>query len=875
MIQPSPQPDEAVTLAKALILQAVQQMHMGLEEATRYVGETMRVSPELLHAAFQLLDDARKGNTAMGMAVTNQSTYAGGDWYLGAVRGGHWERYYDLLRSRSTPGLDSLDNETRHIVSLLADPNRQGATRKGLVMGNVQSGKTRNFAGVVAKAVDAGYRVVIVLSGMYNNLRSQTQTRLDSQLFEGEGWYPLTDAESDFEPVLRPQELLLHQPAVCAVVKKNPARLSKLVRMMRDVPVEVRRIRPVLIIDDEADQATPNSLAAKKKISAINRHMRNLWATVPTGTYVAYTATPFANVLMDPDVEEELFPSDFITTIEPGQGYFGAERLFGIADTVGDDGCDTNPGLDMVRSVPSYDAGQLRPPSDAAVRAAFDPDLPSSLVDAFTWFVVATAIRKARRQQAHSSMLVHTTHYTAPHYAMRRRIERLIQKDLAKVRGGEFGRFHAAWKAESRRAATEATVALPTWEEIRDWIPLVLGEAEVIVDNGSSDDRLNYEDGKWRTVVAVGGGTLSRGLTLEGLVVSYFTRTTNTYDTLMQMGRWFGYRPGYEDLPRVWVTDGLDKDYAFLAGVERDLRAEIQSVQGSEFTPAQVGVKVRAHPGRLQITAANKMFSAQVVQLGLSGTANQTFILDASSRSTIEKNVAAAETLISGRELHPIPWAQDRYLANGVAGGRVCAFINSFRVHEDQAWLADAENRERMTEWVSKWASGSVWNVVLFGNSADLATDRKTLLGTVSVGGVRLRCVNRSAMLGSTPARVDLKAIMSPDDRLCDIPPSLYEAQPHGTDADRRRIRRLLGGGNGLIVIYPISANSKAGARSRDRMDMPVDFHQLGFSVFFPNINDTGGREGAFVSVRRTWEVPDTVEGDDPNAEDEEDPQDG
>ena len=216
----------------------------------------------------------------------------------------------------------------------------------------------------------------------------------------------------------------------------------------------------------------------------------------------------------------------------------------------------------------------------------------------------------------------------------------------------------------------------------------------------------------------MGGGTLSRGLTLEGLVVSYFTRTSNAYDTLLQMGRWFGYRNGYEDLPRVWVTKGLDDDYAFLARVELDLRSEIDSVQGSEFTPAQIGVRVRAHPGRLQVTAANKMWSASTVQLGLSETSNQTFILAAAH---LENNVRAVEGLMSGSTVAELPWQRSRHIAHRINGSKLREFLSAFIAHPDQKWLSEPDNLANIQRWIELNADGPVWNVVLAANSRETA----------------------------------------------------------------------------------------------------------------------------------------------------------
>ncbi|WP_156415656.1 Z1 domain-containing protein [Terrabacter sp. Soil811] len=857
---------EDIQMCKRTILGEVTVGRIPLEQARRQVKRVMR--PELVDAAYDEILLEMATNLSVDSAVTNSETYSapGAAWYHPSTVGPCWAHYLSKLTAARSPALGELDRQTREIVALLANPNAPGSRRKGLVMGSVQSGKTRNFAGVAAKAADAGYKMIIVLAGMHDNLRDQTQARLDEQLFDGARWYSLTAAGQDYEEIPGPEQVLENMPVVVAVVKKNTHRLARLVRTLKDVSPQARRRFPILIIDDEADQATPNSKAQQARISAINGRLRDLWGLVETGSYLAYTATPFANVLIDPDESKDLFPSDFIKTIPPGDGYFGAERVFGLSETVDEQGNGAE-GLDMVRPIKASDALSLRAPSDRDARQVFDPEAPESLVEAFRWFVVATAIRRARGQAGHSSMLVHTTHYTDPHAALQARLDDLVNRSLEEVRDGDMSGYVKSWKEEATRVASEATVPLPSWQQVAAEIEGVLASVDVIVDNGRSDDRLNYNDDHPRTVIAVGGGTLSRGLTLEGLVVSYFTRTSNAYDTLLQMGRWFGYRPKYEDLPRVWVTEGLDDDYAFLARVELDLRSEIESVQGSEFTPAQIGVRIRAHPGRLQVTAANKMWAANVVQLGLSETSNQTFILRANDA---QHNVGVVEELLAGLELDPVPWQNHRYMARGISGSRVSAFLDGFAVHPDQHWLHDPENLSNIQQWISANAAGHSWDVVIAANSRLLAVDGATPLGSLRLAGLDLPCLNRAPLSGSSAERLDFKAIASPSDRIADIDPEDYGDSPKSDDAQRRRIRRTHAGGQGLLVIYPLSGQSKAapppaGERAW-RMDMPVHDPMLGFAIFFPAVNDATGDQGTFVSVRTTWEVPDTAEGDEDDA---------
>lgn len=826
------------------ILAHSQAKKIGFEEAALQLKVSVPMLAPYINEALASITSSLQNVRLFPNVVASEGYGQDQAWYLGAVPDGHWAKYFAMLQKSGADGLAALEEETHQITSLLASPHHPGSRRKGLVMGNVQSGKTRNFAGVIARAVDAGYKLVIVLSGLHNNLRDQTQARLDKDLFDEPGWYPLTNAASDFTAVTKPQELLINLDVLCAVVKKNSRRLHNLRAMLKQISPEVRRKSPILIIDDEADQATPNSQKAKDKISTINGALRDLWALVETGTYVGYTATPFANILIDPDLEQDLFPSDFITVIEPGAGYFGAERVFGIAEEVSDDGIVVSEGLNVVRKIPAADVAALKPPSDADLRKQFDPDLPGSLRAALSWFIVATAIRWARDQREHSSMLVHTTHYADPHFAMKGRIEAEILRLLKLAHSGDMSALRSAYDAEAACLTGETTEPLPSWSAVEVQLLDVLQHVRVIVDNGSkAADRLNYSTEHKQTVVAVGGGTLARGLTLEGLVVSYFTRTSNTYDTLLQMGRWFGYRSGYEDLPRLWVSPGLDEEYAFLARVEQDLREEIKSVASSEFTPKEVGVKVRTHPGRLAVTSAAKLASAKVVQLGLSGVASQTFILDGSSEALVRGNFDAVEALLEGVSLTTVNWAPAKLMATGVSGIRVAQFLKSFKAHEKQKWLMDAENQSQTRDWVEKWAPGEVWNVMLAGRSAGQGDQ------PLSIAGESVYPLRRAPLSGSSPEHINLKAVMSQTDRIADIEPSLFGSEPVKTDADRRRVRRKHGANRGLIVVYPLSPDATAEGNP-ERMSMPVDYPQLAFAIVFPVVNDEQGKEGTFVSVR-------------------------
>lgn len=841
-----------------------------IDGAAEQVARQLRrvVSRDFVLKVVNTFKNEMAQNRVVKNAVLDKNAYQGSR--PGLMRDGRqWLKYVAVLERSGAPGMDELDRTTKDVCSLLAAPGEPGTRRKGLVMGNVQSGKTRHFAGLIARAVDMGYRFVIVLSGLHNNLREQTQSRLDRDLFRDEEyWHHLTRVDNnDFDPMSEMVSLMGRnsQLRLCAVVKKNKTRLRNLEMSLR----EVRRRCPILIVDDEADQATPNSEKNRRKISAINAELRKIWALVPSGSYVAYTATPFANVLMDPDDEEDLFPSDFVYTLDPGDGYLGAEQVFGLASPDPSDPGPQSDGLDMVRIIPAEDARELKPPSRKSLRYDFDPELPGSLVEAVEWFVVASAVRRARGHREHSSMLVHTTHYTHPHFAMQGRLQDLMdhmREEVRVHRGTGLTPFHESWEREYRRIPTPDGQPDLTWDDVADHVPEVLEETEVIVDNGMSEDRLNYSEDHPRTVIAVGGGTLSRGLTLEGLVVSYFTRASSTYDTLMQMGRWFGYRSGYEDLPRIWVADGLDQDYAFLALVEKDLRDEIRSVEGSEFTPRQVGIKVRSHPGRLEITAAGKMANARVVQLSMSGVRQQTFIMDGRPHLT-RQNLETLETLLSAHDL--CLWGNDghRWIARGVTTAEVVTFLRDYQFHKDQKVFTEPRLFEPTIEWLERFTSGNNWNIVLAGNSTSGAG---MTLGELRVAGVRVPMLRRAPLRGSTVEKLDFKAVMSPMDRLADIDPDAFRALSHGTDPERMAVRRDLAHGDGLIVVYPISHLTTRNQESFSRMDMPsgVGEDLYGFGIVYPNVG--GAEQGDFVSVRSSVEASMDGPEEDDEWEDEE-----
>lgn len=849
-----------------------------LEQATQSTARGMGIDPSGLAPAIESIRRDGRRNMILDSppgvfdpGIADEVRLAG--WYTGPEAGDElWPRLKVKLESGGMADVvEEIDQASTKVVAHLADPHIRGLSKRGLVVGYVQSGKTANYTAVMAKAADAGYRLFIVLSGLHNNLRQQTQVRLTNDLVD-DGWVPLTSDDADFGNVVGGAAILAGGVKSIAVVKKNQARLRSLRDWLRDIPEETRRRAPVLLLDDESDQATPNSATGREQYTRINALVRQIWGELPTGTYVGYTATPFANIFMDPSDEEELYPADFVIDLPRPENYFGAERVFGREPL---DEADTpDPGLDMVRDVSDDDAVGIKPPSGKEARGSFDPPLPESLIDAVVWFLVATAIRRARGQRtAHSSMLVHTTHYIQPHFAMQGRLRALVEGLRADLRQGDVSSFIDTYDHEATRAGEVATVPLPTWAQVERELPQVLDDVRVLVDNGSSEDRLDYrrtQDGEPipETVIAVGGGTLSRGLTLEGLVVSYFTRTSNTYDTLLQMGRWFGYRPGYEDLPRIWMQKYLADEFKFLALVEEEIRQDMHHMERMRVTPRELGLRVRAHPGRLAIVARNKMQHADLVRVSFEGQRLQTFLFHETDTHVIDANHRAVRGLISaGQSTTPavLQPSAPRWSFADLPANLIIDFLTAYRFHPDQAGMRP----DHMTGWIRRAAPDSLWNLVVIGSDkVRKHPDGSVIeLGEIDLGlSQPIPCVNRAPLVDPSVGTANIKALLSHNDWFADLGPSAARGLGDAAQ-DPRQVRRAQCEGRGLVIIYPVSKNSVPmgpARRTNSRRNMAAADHLVGVGVIFPELDRHGlAEEGSYFSVRPDWEVDVQEDADD------------
>jgi Z1 domain len=607
----------------------------------------------LLHSRFNIRMDL--GETLLG---TDEHT----PWLdkrRGAIDPYYWSRYRQLLiRSGWSPlVVATLDRATDDLLDLLGNPTSEVEwRRRGLVLGDVQSGKTASYAALICKAADAGYRMIILLTGTLENVRRQTQERLDAAFvgFDSRDYLDsakarrtrhigvglidkrrdgvvFTSRERDFRKsaanALNLSLQSLNEP-VLVVTKKNKGVLNRLSSWLRVHNVVDQRGQidlPLLVIDDEADNASINTRSNPGETTAINRSIRDLLGLFRRSSYVGFTATPFANIFIDPSSTDEmlgddLFPRDFIHVLEPPTNYVGMNKLFPTDDP--DEALPSTPDQDSI--IRTIDDADHWLPADHKKEA--EPEgLPDSLRAALRCFLLTCTVRDLRASTGqegrgggiHRSMLVNVSRFTA----VQNRVASALHLALEDVRRAIrlYGKLPPA-SAESqsddiaamaRTFADEFSSCGFAWSTVLPTMNDAIGPIRVqAVNQGTGAASLDYgvtDQPPGVRVIAVGGNSLSRGLTLEGLSTSYFLRNAKAYDTLLQMGRWFGYRDGYEGLCRLWLTDEAEGWYCHVTEATAELKREFLRMKRRKATPREFGLRVRTHPDTLIITARNKM----------------------------------------------------------------------------------------------------------------------------------------------------------------------------------------------------------------------------------------------------------------------------
>lgn len=582
-----------------------------------------------------------------------------------------WERYRRFLLEKSSldeRSIDILDHKTLpNILNCLADPNEQFEGKRtpcrGLIIGDVQSGKTSTYIGLICKAADAGYKVIILLAGTTESLRQQTQERIDEGIIGytfpkdikqstgvkvGVGEYTSTRPASAFTSVQRDfvgsadklaTSIHLHNSIVVFVCKKNVSVLHKLYKWIEEQNMDVVKgyvDAPMLLIDDEADNASVNTKLDETDPTKTNKIIRNICNLFKNSTYVGFTATPFANIFIDPESvdsmkQADLFPENFIYSLPTPSTYIGAKKIFYpngdyysnlrfISDIVEPDYSSEEYKEMVNEDVDTLNSGTFY----YLHKKEWDGIFPDSLREATLCFFIANTMRDLRGDiSAPRSMLINMSRFV--------KVQRVICDHIVDI----YNSVLSVLKYDFSEKDSE-NVNIPLYKELEKLLNThfshvndisskrvlnkkalldAISNIQIVVVNGSkTSSKLDYKSNPHLRVIAIGGLALSRGLTLEGLLTSYFYRNTATFDVLMQMGRWFGYRRKYEDLFQIWTSQSSALWYAEIAEASELLKEDIQKMYEQHLTPKDFGLKVRDNCEALQITASNKMRSASQFQ---------------------------------------------------------------------------------------------------------------------------------------------------------------------------------------------------------------------------------------------------------------------
>jgi hypothetical protein len=743
----------------------------------------------------------------------------------------YWRRYSEYMEAQIPwTALDALDVATDDVLGQLEDPLREGAwDRRGLVVGHVQSGKTSNYTGLICKSADAGYKIIIVLAGLHNNLRSQTQIRLDEGFL---GFATIADADDlpavgvglidndinvrpnaatnrseggDFNTALAARmNVSPEQRPWLFVVKKNKTVLERLLHWIRNRvanytdPITGQKIvtnLPLLMIDDESDHGSVDTGEdvvdefgnpdLEHEPKTINRLIRSILHHFSRKAYVGYTATPFANIFIhDRGTTQEygpdLFPSAFITNLAAPSNYVGPGRVFGSAS-------DTPENLPLVRPLQDVEFQTWIPPKHKnghAPRWKGEDKLPDSLAEAIRSFIYACAVRKLRGQGSkHSSMLIHVTRFTSVQNSVVNQVSEYVRTLKGKYnRGIQLAETELAMKHEYesvfkpgmekiRDALTQDEILNDfTWDEIRSVIPEIISDIRIKEINGTAKDVLEYAENENTgiKVIAIGGDKLARGLTLEGLCTSYFLRTAKMYDTLMQMGRWFGYRDGYLDVCRLYTSREMVEWFGHIADAAEELRQEFDNMVAAGATPKQFGLRVKSH-SILTVTSRAKMRNARAMQLTYSGDLLQTIVFP-NRKDEISANFNAADHFIKSMgqstDLGDQQYVVDGQKWNGhlwrsIPAINVISFLKEYKTHSASFRIMSPLIADFIEE-MNKGNELTSWTVALIGKES--GPDDKLKY----VGGCPINMIFRKRTVEHAD-RYSIKTLISPRDQAIDL----------------------------------------------------------------------------------------------------------
>ncbi len=818
------------------------------------------------------------------------------DWHF-------WEDYKKYLKEvKLFPNavVKELDDLTDTILDKLFDPNQKDVVlhKKGLVVGQVQSGKTSNYTGLICKAADAGFNFIVVLSGMHNNLRSQTQLRLDegflgfdtqyerayrlhSETNIGVGKLPTPHdhpvahsftsslEKGDFNKRIAEGQgfnFNTNEP-ILLVVKKNKSVLTNLINWLTSkiAPEEQCSTKSLLIIDDEADNASINTKKGGDA-SAINDCIRQLLRKFQKVGYIGYTATPFANIFI-PLQDDDLFPRDFIINLPAPPNYIGPQQVFGTADDGEEHDKSVLPIVCKISDYETFVPTKHKKDDPKPTRK----DVPASLEEAIKCFILTCAVRWARGQEnQHNSMLIHVSRFQCWQNHIKELVEQVFKYYQEELIYGDLemeDTFRNLYEDDSSGYLSYKTVTKKVlesidndpeiryipWEEIRPCLRKAVKKIEVKSINGSSADILSYYENKEKGIstIVIGGDKLSRGLTLEGLSVSYFLRASKMYDTLMQMGRWFGYRPGYVDLCRLYTSTELNEWFRHITIASEELRKEFIYLCDIGSTPDRYKLKVRSHPGVLQITAANKMRYVQQLRVSWAGRLLETYGL-CNDMKTKHHNLACTDVFLK-QLTSSYSQKEGHFIWKKISPYIVTNYINQFIIDANHK-SADLGRIQQYIERLNDYGELTEWSVVLinkktgaqaqwrYSNGIQIGCAKRTRADDAND---RSYCIRNGHIIGRWDELIDMddNTLSSALTRTIEIKKEAGEEWKDKlpmTNVVREEYRNVK---NPVLLIYtldPYFANvfdsdgkPKEGTLVHQHSDEPF----VGFAISFPHTN--------------------------------------
>lgn len=811
-----------------------------------------------------------------------------------------WYCYKESLEKNnfSINTIETIEKTTFRILKRLKSDTSPENPNLGLVVGNVQSGKTTNMAALMCMAADNGFNFFIVLSGTIENLRQQTQDRLTSDL-------KIDNSKINFHHITNPKtgiqstqlsELHVQKNSdsrYFSVCLKNSQRLKNFLAWLKRDDT-TRKMLNILIIDDEADQAGINTYKiSKEERSAINKCVVNLTYgndenSNPYKTpfkalnYIGYTATPYANILNEsPNIKGSLFPKDFVAVLEQSKEYFGPQRIFG------------DNGLNIINRIKEDDISTIRLISrnDSLL------DIPNSMKEAILWFYCCVACFRFWREDKPISMLIHTSQLTTAHRAITENISKWLsstnnddfiqltksvyENQTKMISLNEFWNTFSDYSGDNVRDYPNFDDLKSFIEEIRKTelthikmdndkeleyskgIHLCVDNCSYTSKDSNEHVRLAYpkeKQGFATAFIVIGGATLSRGLTIEGLVSTYFLRTTKQADTLMQMGRWFGYRKGYELLPRLWLSKKTIKQFRFLSDLDSDLRREMTLLDSQNATPADCGIKVRNTPKAafITITSKNKMQSAEATDFDFTGAISQVTSFY-NNLTSIKNNISHTEKFIENIKSTSIySMKRQAHIFKGIDHNIIFDYLEKMEYPEMSSRVSHLDCLRKWFDETVKDNKMGKFNVLIAGVKTTSFRD---------LAGLNIATVERSKKVKDVyneEGIINIGALRNASDLIFDVNlEKLTEEELISSKNLNVDIISQLRASQNLnktpqLILYVIDKNSKPKTTDENRASLELEDDLIGYFLSVP-----GGNKGSnYATSLKVKITPKEFEGD-------------